>query len=71
MSAKAEMVDHGDIIKVAEKCQDFDSDIKKENEIVCDASDDDSGKSRSSKADDDTNRELTGCENSALELEEK
>ena len=46
MSGKAEMVDHNDIIKVAEKCQDFDSDIKIETEKVCDASDDDSGKSR-------------------------
>ena len=71
MSGKAERVDHNDIIKVAEKCQDFDSDIKIETEKGCDASDDDSGKSRSSKADDVTNRELNGCENSALELEEK
>merc|ERR1711892_591310 len=71
VSGKVEMVDHEDIIKVTEKCQDFDSDIKIETEKVCDASDDDSGKSRSSKAEDDANRELTGCENTALELEEK
>ena len=70
MSGKAERVDHNDIIKVAEKCHDFDSDIKIEADKVCDASDDDSGKSRSS-ANDDSNRELTGCKNTALELEEK
>merc|ERR1711892_699325 len=62
--------DHNDVIEVAEKCQDFDVDIKIETEKVCDASEKDSDKSRSIKADEDSNGELTGCENAALELEE-
>ena len=56
---------------MSEKCQDFDADDKIDIEHDCEASDEDeSDKSTGTKAD-DSNGELTGCENPALELEEK
>ena len=71
VSGKANIIEHNDVVKVTSICQDFDADEKIETEKVCAVSDEETEKSTDSKADDESNAELNGCENPALELEEK
>ena len=68
---KADIVEHNDVVKVSSICQDSIADVKIDTEKACDVSDEETEKSTSSKADDESNGELNGFENPALELEEK
>ena len=68
---KADIVEHNDVVKVSSICQDSIADVKIDTEKACDVSDEETEKSTSSKADDESNAESNGCENPALELEEK
>ena len=71
VSRKADIIEHNDVVKVLSICQDFDADVKIDTEKACVVSDEETEKSTSSKADDESNGELNGFENPALELEEK
>eukprot|EP00092_Neocalanus_flemingeri_P089027 GFUD01112592.1.p1 GENE.GFUD01112592.1~~GFUD01112592.1.p1 ORF type:complete len:139 (+),score=49.49 GFUD01112592.1:42-419(+) len=72
VSGRKEIIEHNDVIKVAESCQEFDANSQIDLANDCKVSEEDeSEKSSSTKADDDSSRDLTGCENAALELEEK
>ena len=70
MSGKVDVIEHNDV-KVTSICEDFDADVKIETGEACDLSDEETEKLTSSKADDEFIGELNGCENTALELEEK
>ena len=71
VSGKADVIEHNDEVKVTSICSDFDTDAKMNNDEACHVSDDETEKSTSSKADDESHGESNGCENPALELEEK
>ena len=71
VSGKEDIIEHNDVVKVSSICEDFDADVKIDTEKACDVSDEETEKSTSSKADDESNAESNGCENPALELEEK
>ena len=70
VSGKVDVIEHNDV-KVNSICEDFDADVKIETGEACDLSDEETEKLTSSKADDEFIGELNGCENPALELEEK
>eukprot|EP00090_Calanus_glacialis_P019440 TRINITY_DN29871_c0_g1_i1.p1 TRINITY_DN29871_c0_g1~~TRINITY_DN29871_c0_g1_i1.p1 ORF type:complete len:125 (-),score=43.58 TRINITY_DN29871_c0_g1_i1:96-470(-) len=71
VSRKADIIEHNDVVKVSSICQDSIADVKIDTEKACDVSDEETEKSTSTKSDDESNGELNGCENPALELEEK
>ena len=71
MSRKADIIEHNDVVKVSSICQDLDADVKIDTEKASEVADEETEESTSSTAGEESNGELTGCENPALELEKK